>query len=130
VSKFFIAALIIVWPCYTVIAEPASLDAFLVRGIVQLVKLPESAAKEFVGNILKYSEAYNLDPYLVTAIIAVESRFRHFRSEHDFGPMQVNRFWFDKLDVDESDLLQIEGGIKTGTQILAINYQEQSGDIC
>ena len=129
-SKFFIAALIIVWPCFTISAEPASLDAFLVKGIVRLVKLPESAAKEFVGNIMKYSAAYRLDPYLVTAIITVESHFRHFRSEHDFGPMQVNRFWFNKLDVDEDDLLQIEGGIKTGTQILAINQREKPNDTC
>ena len=129
-SKFFVAALIIVWPTFTLVAEPATLDAYLVKRIESLVELPESAAKEFVSNILKYSAAYRLDPYLVTAIITVESHFRHFRSKHDFGPMQVNRFWFNRLDVDESDLLQIEGGIKTGTQILAINQMEKPNDTC
>jgi soluble lytic murein transglycosylase-like protein len=128
----FVFILLLFVPSALAVQTPRIIGSSLFQQIEILSELPKHRVDVFVDNIVKYSRVNDLDPYLVSSIIYVESRFKHFKSptEHDFGPMQVNKFWFKKLGIAEKDVLDIAGGIKIGTQILAMNKKENPDDTC
>ena len=75
---------------------------------------------------------HGFDPYLVMAVIFVESRFnRHAVSRAGAcGLMQVNfPVWKDELSIDRRKLTQVDYNIELGLTILKGYLRETKGDI-
>ncbi len=66
-------------------------------------RIPKKQCERYADIIVQWSFAYNLDPLLVSRIVAVESSFRwwvHSRIDgkrFGFGPMQVSKYWYHIL---------------------------------
>ena len=75
---------------------------------------------------------HGFDPYLVMAIIFVESRFnrRAVSRAGAYGLMQVNYpVWKDELNIDRSKLTQVDYNIELGLTILKGYLRETKGDL-
>ncbi len=92
--------------------------AFAAKGIIYHVY-----PVEYKDYILKYSREYDIDPYLLTAIIKVESRFNKDAASHKgaIGLMQLTEptaFWIAESMGNENfvidDLYDPETNIKMG----------------
>lgn len=88
---------------------------------------------KYADLISKYSEQYDLDPYLVTAVINVESNFRPDAISHKnaIGLMQISektgKWAAGKLKLkgfDSADLFEPEINIKLGCWYLSTLYKE------
>jgi len=88
--------------------------------------------------ILKYSRKYNIDPYLIAAIIKVESNYNPYA--HSFkdamGLMQIipsTGFWGAKeLEIEDfylEELYVVERNIEIGTWYLKKLHQQFRGDV-
>lgn len=87
-------------------------------------------AQAFSENILRFARHYNLSPALLIGIIGQESSFRdHIEGQlsPDYGPMQINHWWFERLKITKADVQTIPGGIAIGTHILALVRKEGKG---
>lgn len=95
-------------------------------------EVSDSRARRIASLIVKYSDLRGLNPFLVLGIMNVESGFNHraISKTHDFGIMQVNRWWLPRFGTTVRELLTLEGGIESGTKILKVNYIEESGKGC
>lgn len=95
---------------------------------------PTEASSPTVTDIInKYAEQWDIDPLLIAAILTVESNFGEMLESadgQDHGPMQINRWWFRRLGIRKHDVMSMEGGIKWGTKILAMNRDEHRGRGC
>jgi soluble lytic murein transglycosylase-like protein len=82
--------------------------------------------------VFNQSRQHGFNPYLVMAIIFVESRFdRHAVSRAGaYGLMQINyAVWKDKLNINFKKITQVEYNIELGLVILGTYLRETSGDI-
>jgi hypothetical protein len=82
--------------------------------------------------VFSQSRKHGFSPYLVMAIIFVESRFdRHAVSRKGaYGLMQVNYpVWKNQLNIDFKRITQVEYNIELGLTILKGYLHETSGDI-
>ena len=95
-----------------------------------VAKVSPALAYLYTKSIVHHAKEYAINPYLVSAIIYVESRYRNFLGANDYGPMQVNGSWFKRLGIEKEDVLSIDGGIRTGTYILALNRRANPHDPC
>lgn len=75
---------------------------------------------EIGRTVLKYSELRDLDPYLVLAIIMVESSANYdaVSAKGAIGLMQIMPFWIDELQIT-GDLFVIDRNVDAGTFILS-----------
>ena len=79
------------------------------------------------GHILKYAEEYELDPYLVMAIISTESKFNESAQSHKDakGLMQITDATFDwvcekyNLEYTKNDIFTPQANIHTGCAYMA-----------
>lgn len=75
---------------------------------------------------------YGFNPYLIMAIIQVESNFntRAISKHGAYGLMQVNyEVWKDELKVDFTRIFEREYNIDLGLRILKHYYDKASGDM-
>jgi soluble lytic murein transglycosylase-like protein len=75
---------------------------------------------------------HGINPYLVMAVIFVESRFdrRAVSRAGAYGLMQVNyQVWKDELGIDRRKLTQVDYNIELGLTILKGYLRETGGDI-
>jgi soluble lytic murein transglycosylase-like protein len=87
---------------------------------------------EITGAVFNLSRKHGFNPYLVMAIIFVESRFdRHAVSRKGAcGLMQVNYpVWKDELSIDRRRLTQVDYNIELGLTILKRYLAETGGDL-
>ncbi len=93
----------------------------------QNTNLNEKDAKYILRIIWKYSTKYKINPYLVLAIMNVESHFRHstVSKAGARGLMQLMPFNFREFGVNNS----IEGNIKGGILHLKRDFEKQNKDI-
>ena len=77
-----------------------------------------------VEAVLKSSRRYGLDPYLVTAVLLVESDARPWAESGKgaIGLMQVMPYWADRLSL-AGNLATIESNVEAGCFILADNIR-------
>jgi hypothetical protein len=95
-------------------------------------RLQTPAFAEITGAVFNLSRKHGFNPYLVMAIIFVESRFdRHAVSRKGAcGLMQVNYpVWKDELNIDRRRLSQVDYNIELGLTILKGYLRETKGDI-
>ena len=104
-------------------AKPSPHQEMLAEDVARRFRIAGDAARELVGAALLAGQATGIDPVLVLAVIAVESRFNPI-AESDYGArglMQVvARFHSDKLPglSGERALLDPWTNIDVGTRIL------------
>lgn len=89
-------------------------------------QISESEIRRILRAVFGYSKQYNINPYLVLAIMNTESHFKH--STVSFagarGLMQLMSFNFREFGVDNS----IEGNIKGGVMHLRRDFN-RTGDV-
>ncbi len=82
--------------------------------------------------VFKKSKRYGFNPYLIMAVIQVESAFDQYAvsSVGAYGLMQVNySVWKNELDIDFDRIFEKEYNIDLGLKILKHYYEEASGNI-
>jgi soluble lytic murein transglycosylase-like protein len=108
----------------------AKTDFYRFQENVYRMQTPEFA--KITAAVFNQSRQHGFNPYLVMAIIFVESRFdRHAVSKAGaYGLMQINyAVWKDELKIDFKKIKQIDYNIELGLRILKNYLQETSGDI-
>lgn len=108
----------------------AKIDFYRFQENVYRLQTPEFA--KITDSVFNQSQKYGFNPYLVMAIIFVESNFkRHAVSKAGaYGLMQVNYpVWKDELRIDRRKLSQVDYNIKLGLTILKGYMRETKGDI-
>lgn len=81
-------------------------------------------AERVIEAVLRSSRRYALDPYLVTAVLIVESDARPWAESGKgaIGLMQVMPYWADRLPL-AGNLATIESNVEAGCFILADNIR-------
>jgi soluble lytic murein transglycosylase-like protein len=82
--------------------------------------------------VFKKSKKYGFNPYLIMAVIQVESAFDQHAvsSVGAYGLMQVNySVWKNELAIDFNRIFEKEYNIDLGLKILKHYYEEASGNI-
>jgi soluble lytic murein transglycosylase-like protein len=108
----------------------ARTDFYRFQENIYCLQSPEFA--RITASVFSQSRKFDINPYLVMAIIFVESRFdRHAVSKAGaYGLMQVNyAVWKDELNIDRGKLTQIDYNIELGLTILKGYLQETGEDI-
>jgi len=97
-----------------------------------IFRLQKPGLAKITNAVFTLSRKHGFDPYLVMAIIFVESSFnRHAVSRAGaYGLMQVNYpVWKNELNIDRKKLTQIDYNIELGLTILKGYLQETKGDM-
>jgi soluble lytic murein transglycosylase-like protein len=108
----------------------ARTDFYRFQENVYRLHSPEFA--RIADSVFAQSRKHGFNPYLVMALIFVESRFnrRAVSSKGACGLMQVNYpVWKDKLKIDRRKLFQIDYNIELGLSILKGYLAETGGDM-
>jgi soluble lytic murein transglycosylase-like protein len=94
----------------------------LARIVARRYRVSSAATREFVDVALREARRHELDPLLILALIAIESRFNPVAQSHygAMGLMQViPRFHREKLDgARDAVLLDPRTNIQLGTRVL------------
>ena len=108
----------------------AKTDFYRFQENVYRLQTPEFA--KITDSVFNQSRKFGFNPYLIMAVIFVESRFdRHAVSRAGaYGLMQINyAVWKDELKIDFKKIAQIDYNIELGLTILKNYLRETSGDI-
>jgi soluble lytic murein transglycosylase-like protein len=82
--------------------------------------------------VYRKAKDYKFSPYLIMALIQVESNFEPFAvsSVGAYGLMQINHsVWKDELNIDFSRIFEKEYNIDLGLQVLKHYYDKNSGNM-
>lgn len=82
--------------------------------------------------VFRKSKGYGFSPYLIMALIQVESNFDRFAVSNAgaYGLMQVNySVWKDELEIDYSRIFNIEYNVDLGLKVLKHYYDKASGNL-
>ena len=94
------------------------------------LKYPKFA--EIARIVFSKSKKYGFDPYLIMAMIQVESNFEPFAvsTAGAYGLMQVNySVWKDELGINFNRIFEKDYNIDLGVRILKHYYDETNGDL-
>jgi soluble lytic murein transglycosylase-like protein len=108
----------------------ARTDFYRFQENVYRLQTPEFS--KITNSVFRQSRKHGFNPYLVMALIFVESRFdrRAVSKAGAYGLMQVNyAVWKDELNIDRRRLTQVDYNIELGLAILKGYLQETGGDI-
>ena len=108
----------------------AKTDFYRFQENIYRLQTPEFA--RITDSVFIQSKKHDFDPYLVMAIILVESNFnRHAVSKAGaYGLMQINyAVWKDELKINFRKITQVDYNIELGLIILKNYLRETSGDI-
>jgi soluble lytic murein transglycosylase-like protein len=111
-------------------AAIAKSDFYRFQENVYRLHAPEFA--RIADSVFTLSRKHGFNPYLVMALIFVESRFdrRAVSNKGACGLMQVNYpVWKDALNIDRKRLFQVDYNIELGLTILKGYLLETKGDI-
>jgi soluble lytic murein transglycosylase-like protein len=108
----------------------AKTDFYRFQEKIYRLQAPEFS--KITDSVFNQSRKHGFNPYLVMAVIFVESRFnRHAVSKAGaYGLMQVNyQVWKKELNIDFKKITQVDYNIELGLTILENYLKETSGDI-
>lgn len=108
----------------------AKIDFYRFQENVYHLQTPEFA--RITDAVFNLSQKHGFNPYLIMAVIFVESRFdrRAVSKAGAYGLMQINyAVWKDELKINFKKITQIEYNIELGLTILKGYLRETSGDI-
>ena len=105
-------------------ARPAVRAALIAHLEERHSSLSVEERERVVAAVLRSSRRYDLDPYLVTAVLLVESDARPWAESGKgaIGLMQVMPYWADRLAL-AGNLATIESNVEAGCFILADNIR-------
>jgi soluble lytic murein transglycosylase-like protein len=105
-------------------------DFYRFQENIYRLQSPEFA--KITASVFNQSRKLSFNPYLVMAVIFVESRFnRHAVSRAGaYGLMQVNYpVWKNQLNIDFKKITQVDYNIELGLTILKNYLRETKGDV-
>jgi soluble lytic murein transglycosylase-like protein len=108
----------------------AKTDFYRFQENIYRLQTPEFA--KITDSVFNQSQKHGFNPYLVMAVIFVESRFnRHAVSRAGaYGLMQINyAVWKDELKINFKKITQVDYNIELGLLILKSYLRETSGNI-
>jgi soluble lytic murein transglycosylase-like protein len=108
----------------------AKTDFYRFQENIYRLQAPEFS--QITRSVFNLSRKHEFNPYLIMAIIYVESRFnrRAVSKAGAYGLMQVNYpVWKDELNIDRRKLSQVDYNIELGLTILKGYLHETKGDI-
>lgn len=108
----------------------AKTDFYRFQENIYRLQAPEFS--QITRSVFNLSRKHEFNPYLIMAIIYVESRFnrRAVSKAGACGLMQVNYpVWKDELNIDRRKLSQVDYNIELGLTILKGYLRETKGDI-
>ena len=97
-----------------------------------IFRLQKPGFTKITDSVFAQSRKHGFDPYLVMAIIFVESSFNRYAVSKAgaYGLMQVNYpVWKKELNIERSKLTQIDYNIELGLTILKGYLRETKGDM-
>lgn len=97
-----------------------------------IFKLKYPGYTEIAKTVFAKSKKYEFNPYLIMAIIQVESDFKPYAVSKAgaYGLMQVNySVWKDELNINFNRIFDKEYNIELGLKILKHYYEETNGDL-
>lgn len=112
-------------------AEAAPRDQLLANLVARRYRVAQDAAGEVVRAALSEGRRHGIDPMLILAVIAVESRFNPIAESEQgaMGLMQVvPRFHMDKIATAGASLLLPEANIAIGARILKDSIRRGGSD--
>ena len=114
--------------------------AFLLISCISLVKplkkdlshLDKEQIKRYNLAINEAALRYNISPYLLLGIFKVETNFgRNVISQtNDHGPMQINEWWFKRLNISRKTVRSPEGAMVVAAKILDYAREDQGKGKC
>jgi soluble lytic murein transglycosylase-like protein len=110
--------------------EKKQLEFFRFKENVFDMKYPKFA--KIAKIVYRKSREYEFSPYLVMALIQVESNFDRYAVSNAgaYGLMQINySVWKDTLNIDYNRIFDEEYNIDLGLKVLKHYYQENSGNL-
>ena len=87
---------------------------------------------KIVDVVYNKSKQYGFNPNLILSLIQIESNFRPqaVSSRGAYGLMQINYMvWKDELDINSTQIFDIEYNIDLGLQILKRYHEKSGGDL-
>lgn len=101
-----------------------------IKRAIQFFGTKSEIADRFAPVIHKVAESYNLDPYVLVALIQHESSFReNIRGKAgEIGPTQIMPFWAHEFGFPVRELFSLERNIDTCGKILR-KHLDRTGDI-
>ena len=113
---------------------------FLLLSCINLVKpiqsntgyLEKKVIKQYNQAINKAALKYDVSPYLLLALLKVESNFGQNTTSktNDHGPMQVNEWWFDRLKISKKTVDSPDGAMYVAAKILSMAKEDTGGKGC
>ncbi|MCK4836871.1 MAG: lytic transglycosylase domain-containing protein [Candidatus Aminicenantes bacterium] len=110
--------------------ELKMLDFLKYRDTVVRKKYP--VFSKIVDVVYNKSKEYGFSPNLILSLIQIESNFKPqaVSSRGAYGLMQVNYMvWKDELDINSTQIFDIEYNIDLGLRILKRYHKEAGGDL-
>lgn len=116
-------------PIISVSIQEKETDSALLYRLINKVNPYASAQQrvEYVMIILRMSQEYNIDPFLIAGVIATESTFKPSVKNYNgtcHGSMQVSKRYWDKplrevgIIEQPSDYYDIKRGVRAGVYVL------------
>lgn len=113
---------------------------FLLLSCINLVKpiktnagdLDRKTIQRYNLAINKAAQKYDISPYLLLGIWKVESDFGRVTTSptDDHGPMQINRWWFQRLNISKKTVKTPEGAMHVAAKILDYARDHQGDSPC
>lgn len=97
-----------------------------------ILRLRSPVFSRIVEAVFRKSREFRFNPYLVMALIQVESGFNPYAVSKSgaYGLMQVNYpVWKNELNIDLQKIFKVEYNIELGLKILSRYYRETEGDM-
>ena len=97
-----------------------------------ILRLRSPVFSRIVETVFRKSREFQFNPYLVMALIQVESGFDPYAVSKSgaYGLMQVNYpVWKNELNIDLQKIFRVEYNIELGLKILSRYYRETGGDM-
>lgn len=113
---------------------------FLLLSCINLVKPIKTSAGDLDINVIRRynlainraAQKYDISPYLLLGILKVESDFGRVQTSQtrDHGPMQINEWWFSRLDISRKTVRTPEGAMYVAAKILSYAREDNGTKGC
>jgi hypothetical protein len=97
-----------------------------------IMRMRSPVFSRIVETVFRKSREFRFNPYLVMALIQVESGFDPYAvsKSGSYGLMQVNySIWKNELNIDLQKIYKVEYNIDLGLKILSRYYRETEGNM-
>lgn len=97
-----------------------------------ILRMRSPVFSRIVETVFQKSREFRFNPYLVMALIQVESGFDPYAvsKSGSYGLMQINYpVWKDELSINPKRIFEVEYNVELGLKILSQYYRESEGNL-